>query len=111
MSASPWYYGRGRHDDGKGSAYALEQANTIEKLERAPSPSTFPPPSVILLTKGKGKVISYNNMPSNSTYCYSCREYDHVPFMYPLLHNVSYSEHETSFENEYDVECVHALNV
>ncbi|XP_056688136.1 uncharacterized protein [Spinacia oleracea] len=62
------YDGKGRREDGNGSVYAIEQARMIEKLtsrleklentpSQSPSPSTIPPPSATLLSKGKGKMI------------------------------------------------------
>ncbi|XP_021856989.2 uncharacterized protein [Spinacia oleracea] len=114
------YDSKGKYEDGKGSAFAIKQANIIEKLSsrleklesapsQPPSPSTIPPPSATL-PKGKGKVSSYNTMPLDTSFCDICGEHGHFPSMCHLLHNVSYVEHGSLYEQEFDVEHANAMN-
>ncbi|XP_021864845.2 uncharacterized protein [Spinacia oleracea] len=122
-----WHVGTRSYDckskgeDGKGSIYAIEQAGIIEKLSsrleklestpsQPPSPSTIPPPSATLLTKGKSKVSSYNTMPLDTSFCENCHEYGHFPNMCPLAHNVSYVDYGPSYEGDVDVEYANAMN-
>ncbi|XP_056697851.1 uncharacterized protein [Spinacia oleracea] len=115
------YDGKDRNGDGKGSVYAMEQARIIEKLSsrleklestpsQPPSPSTIPPPSAILLTKGKSKVSSYDTMLPGTSFCDNCQDYGHLPNVCPLVHNVSYVDYGPSCEGDFDMEYAHALN-
>ncbi|XP_056697859.1 uncharacterized protein [Spinacia oleracea] len=115
------YDGKGKNDDGKGSVYAMEQARIIEKLisrleklestpSQPPSPSTIPPPSATLLTKGKGKVRSYDTMPPGTSFCDNCHDYGHFPNACPLVQIVSFVDFGPSYEDNFELEYANAMN-
>ncbi|XP_056685586.1 transcriptional regulatory protein LGE1-like [Spinacia oleracea] len=49
-------------------------------------------------------------MPSNTSFCDICGGHDHFPNMCHLLQNGSFVEHDSSYEQDFDIEYENALN-